>query len=210
MKIAVFASGNGTDLQAIIDGCKIGMINAEVALVISNNEDAFALERARNENIPEYCLNNKQYTKEELIDKILEILEAHNIDIIFLAGYLKMIDQRIINEYPDSIFNIHPALLSVLGPNGKPKYGGKGMYGINIHKAIIENNELTTGITIHKVSPDYDEGDILAETSLSVYEDDTPESLQARVLEREHEFLVEVLSEIVNKKLEKKGPKKRK
>ena len=188
MKIAVFASGNGTDLQAIIDGCKKGIINAEVALVISNNEAAYALSRAQKEDIPQYCINSDNYSSfEEFNDHLLAILNNHEIDLIFLAGYLKKISPRLIEAYP--IFNIHPALL--------PKYGGKGMYGINIHAAVLAAGETETGITIHRVSAEYDQGEIIAQTKVEVLPEDTPESLQARVLEREHTFIVEVLKNIV-------------
>ena len=198
MKIAVFASHEGTDLQAIIDGCKNGLIDAEVTLVISNNEDSGALRRAKKEQIENYYISNKNYPdEEELVDKTLEVLNKSKIDIIFLAGYLKKMPEKIIKEYKNKIFNIHPALL--------PKYGGKGMYGINVHKAVIEAKEKETGITIHKVDENYDNGQIIKQTTVTVKPEDTPEELATRVLEKEHIFIVETLSEIVENLKKPKG-----
>ena len=198
MKIAVFASHEGTDLQAIIDGCKNGLIDAEVTLVISNNEDSGALRRAKKEQIENYYISNKNYPdEEELVDKTLEVLNKSKIDIIFLAGYLKKMPEKIIKEYKNKIFNIHPALL--------PKYGGKGMYGINVHKAVLEAKEKETGITIHKVDENYDNGQISKQTTVPVKPEDTPEELATRVLEKEHIFIVETLSEIVENLKKPKG-----
>lgn len=194
MNIAVFASHGGSDLQAIIDGCKNHAINAKVVVVISNNSDSMALQRAVNENIPNYHLSSRQYDSEELLARrILQVLDKYSVDMIFLAGYMRMLHTSILEEYNNRVFNIHPALL--------PKYGGKGMYGINVHNAVIAAKERETGVTIHRVNAEYDSGEIVAQTIVSVNEDDTPETLAARVLEREHEFLVEVISDIAAGKI---------
>lgn len=194
MKMAVFASHGGTDLQAIIDGCASGKINATVSIVISNNGDAMALKRAKKAGIKTYHLSSKIIPSEEdLSNKMLSILKKHNIDMIFLAGYMKMLPEKIIFEYHNRIFNIHPALL--------PKYGGKGMYGINVHKAVIDAHENETGVTIHRVSNEYDRGEIVGQTNVKVMPNDTPEILATRVLEREHTFLVEVISDIAKGKI---------
>lgn len=191
MNIAVFASHTGSDLQAIIDGCKSNLINAKVSVVISNNSDAGALLKARTENIPAYHLCLRQFASEEILaDEILKVLQHHQVDIIFLAGYLKFLHHKILEKYHNKIFNIHPSLL--------PKYGGKGMYGINVHKAVIAAGEKETGVTIHRVNEEYDRGEIIAQTKVPVLENDTPESLAARVLETEHKFLVEVIADIIN------------
>ncbi len=189
MNIAVFASHGGSDLQAIINGCKNNRIEAKVAVVISNNGDSMALQRAINENIPSYHLSAKKFGNEELLAKeILNVLSEYNIDMIFLAGYMRMLHISVLKEYNNRIFNIHPALL--------PKFGGKGMYGMNVHTAVIESKEYETGVTIHRVSAEYDSGEIVAQTTVPVFENDTPEQLGARVLEKEHEFLVEVIADI--------------
>lgn len=194
MNIAVFASHGGSNLQAIIDGYKNNQINAKVAVVISNNGDSMALERARNEGIVRYHLSTKTEETEELLaEKILDVLGKYKIDMIFLAGYMRLLHKSILKKYHNRVFNIHPALL--------PKYGGKGMYGINVHKAVIQASENETGITIHRVNAEYDSGEIVAQTKVPVLKDDTPETLGARVLEREHTFLVEVIADIVEGKI---------
>jgi len=127
--ITVFASHGGSDMQAIIDGCKRGAINGKVVAVISNNADSYALVRAANEGIDRYHVAQSKYPDEaSMVNAIMEILESHNTDMVFLAGYLKKIDPSIIRKYKDNIYNIHPALL--------PKYGGKGMHGIHVHTAV--------------------------------------------------------------------------
>ena len=190
MNIAVFASGGGSDLQAIIDGCKTGKINAAVRTVISNNSKSLALQRARDEGIPAYHYSQKTIEDPaELEAAILNTLLSHEIDIIFLAGYMKKVGTSILHTYRNRIFNIHPSLL--------PKFGGQGMFGINVHKAVIEAGETETGITIHRVDPEYDTGEIIAQCTVPVFEGDTAEILAARVLAQEHVFLVEVLERII-------------
>ena len=194
MNIAVFASHGGSDLQAIIDGCKNNKINAEVVVVISNNGDSMALQRAKNENIPAYHLSAKKSGSEEaLAQEILTVLSQYGVDMIFLAGYMRMLHISILEKYNNRIFNIHPALL--------PKFGGKGMYGMNVHNAVIQAGETETGVTIHRVNAEYDSGEIVAQTKVAVMVGDTAEILAARVLEREHEFLVEVISDISEGKI---------
>jgi len=184
--IAVFASGGGSDLQAIIDGCNASKINAKVALVISNNSKSGALERASAAGIPALHISGKKFANPD--EEILKQLQLHNTDIIFLAGYLKKIDAAILHAYRNNIYNIHPSML--------PKFGGHGMFGINVHKAVIEAGETETGITIHRVDPEYDTGEIIAQCTVPVLPSDTAEVLAARVLEREHTFLVETLEGI--------------
>ena len=194
MNIAVFASHGGSDMQAIVDGCKNNKINAKVAVVISNNRESLALQRATNEGIPAYHLSGKKFGSEDVLaQEIMEVLSRYDIDMIFLAGYMRMLHISILEKYHNRIFNIHPALL--------PKFGGKGMYGINVHTAVIEAQEKETGVTIHRVNAEYDSGEIVAQTTVPVLEGDTPEILAARVLEREHEFLVEVIADIANGKI---------
>ncbi len=194
MNIAVFASHGGSDLQAIIDGCKSNRIGANVSVVISNNGNSMALQRANKEGIPSYHLSAMKFGSEEVLAKeILDVLSQYQIDMIFLAGYMRMLHISVLEKYNNRIFNIHPALL--------PKFGGKGMYGMNVHTAVVEAKEKETGVTIHRVSAEYDSGEIVAQTNVPVFENDTPEQLGARVLEKEHEFLVEVIADIVNGKI---------
>ncbi|MCL1863880.1 MAG: phosphoribosylglycinamide formyltransferase [Defluviitaleaceae bacterium] len=186
--IAVFASHGGSDLQAIIDGCKAGKINARVCVVISNNSGSRALQRARDENIPSLHISEKTHPN-GLDEAIFKILVQYQTDVVFLAGYMKKVPLNVLSAYRNRIFNIHPALL--------PKHGGKGMFGINVHKAVLEAGDNETGITIHRVTQDYDAGDILEQRKVEVREGDTPETLAARVLEQEHIFIVEFLAKIL-------------
>ncbi|MCL1845962.1 MAG: phosphoribosylglycinamide formyltransferase [Defluviitaleaceae bacterium] len=185
--IAVFASHGGSDLQAIIDGCVAGVIPATVCVVISNNSGSRALERAGSANIPAFHVSEKKFPK-NYSEKIFEILQSHKADIVFLAGFLKKMPDKILREYEGRIFNIHPSLL--------PKFGGKGMFGINVHTAVLAAGETETGITIHRVTAEYDAGEILAQRRIPVLPGDTPETLAARVLEQEHIFLVEFFANL--------------
>ena len=195
MNIAVFVSHGGSDLQAIIDGCKNEQINATVTVVISNNGNSMALQRAKNENIPSFHMSAKKYGSEEVLaTEILNVLNQYNVDMIFLSGYMRLLHISILEKYNNRIFNIHPALL--------PKFGGKGMFGMNVHTAVIQAKEKETGVTIHRVNAEYDSGEIVAQTKVAVMENDTPEILAERVLNKEHEFLVEVISDIVDGKIQ--------
>jgi len=176
-------------MQAIAEGCRRGSIPAEAALVISNNADSMALSRAAAAGIPHMHLSAKSLGSEEaLAEKLLAVLAENRIDMIFLAGYMRMLHVSVLEKYAGRVFNIHPALL--------PKYGGRGMYGMNVHRAVIAAGEAESGVTIHRVSAEYDSGEIVAQTTVPVMPGDTPETLAARVLEREHTFLVEVISQI--------------
>ncbi len=188
-RIAVFASHNGSDLQAVIDGCKCGAIPAEVCLVISNNSRSFALERARREGIPTRHISSKTHPDETAFAQaLLEALAEAGTDMVMLCGYMKKMPEAVIERYEGRIFNIHPALL--------PKHGGPDMYGIHVHEAVIREGDTETGVTIHRVSNVIDGGEIIAQTRVPVMPDDTPETLAARVLEREHTFLVEVVGRL--------------
>ena len=193
MRIAVFASGGGSDLQAIIDACESGRLNAHVCVIISNNSGSGALQRAKKHGIPAFHLSSKtvaaQKNSASLDETILNTLHEHKTDIIFLAGYMKKLGSNILKTFENRIFNIHPSLL--------PKYGGKGMYGINVHTAVISAGEKETGITIHRVIEEYDKGEIIAQRRVPVLDGDTPEVLAARVLAQEHLFIVEVLGDII-------------
>lgn len=186
LNLAVLASGGGTNLQAIIDNIEAGKLDAQIKAVISNNSKAGALERARNHNIPDIHLSHKQFaTPEEFNQKLLSVLKEKETDLVVLAGYMKIISPTVIREYKNRIINIHPALL--------PSFGGKGMYGIHVHEAVIESGVKVTGVTVHTVDEVYDHGPILFQKCVPVLADDTPESLQQRVLPHEHEAYSEVI-----------------
>jgi phosphoribosylglycinamide formyltransferase-1 len=172
--IAVFASGNGSNASKIIDYFKNNP-RIIVSCVISNKEDAPVLEMAKSKNVL-----TKSFTKQELENRFVEdFLVSMDIDFIVLAGFLLKIPEELIKRFPNKIINIHPSLL--------PKYGGKGMYGINVHQAVIENREKESGITIHLVNEEYDKGRILLQKKCPVFENDSPEDLAKRVLVLEHE-----------------------
>ena len=182
LKLAVFISGGGTNLQALIDACREGSLKAEVAAVISNNSKAYGLERARQVGIAAYHISAKVYPdKEAYLDAMLQIMKNHEIDLIVLAGYMKLLPPKLVKQYYGRIINIHPALL--------PKYGGKGMHGLNVHKAVIDSGAKYSGATVHMVDERYDNGAILVQRRVPVLPDDTPETLAARVLEIEHKIL---------------------
>lgn len=158
-----------------------GDLKANINLVVSNNPNSYALERAKNSNIPTYIINEK--CNEEIDIELENILSNYDIDLIVLAGYLKLIGNRLIDKY--TIINTHPSLL--------PKFGGKGMYGMNVHKAVVESKEEFSGPTIHYVNNKYDEGNIISQTKIKLSSDETPESLAKKVQDAEKIQLINVL-----------------
>ncbi|MCD6594455.1 phosphoribosylglycinamide formyltransferase [bacterium] len=186
MRIAVFASGNGTDLQSIIDATVNGKLSAEIGLVISNNQNSGALQRARNHGILDVYLSSKDFdSRDKFVGALINILECNRIDFIALAGYLRKVPPEIVGKFKNRIVNIHPALL--------PSFCGKNMYGMRVHREVIEYGCKVTGVTIHLVDNDYDRGPIVAQRCVPVLDDDTPETLAERVLTVEHKLYPEVL-----------------
>lgn len=181
VKLGVLISGGGTNLQAIIDACQAGDLDAEVAIVISNAADAYGLERARQAGI-EYA---------HLTDDadILEALADHEVDLVILAGYLKLVTQPLIEAYPSRILNIHPSLI--------PSFSGKDYYGLNVHQAAIDRGVKVSGVTVHRVNENFDEGEILAQEIVPVLEEDTAEDLQQRVLKIEHQIYVDTIKKVI-------------
>ena len=180
LNLAVLCSGGGTNLQSLIDAIEKGELSAQIKIVISNNSNAFALERARKHNIQALHLSHKQFaTPEEFDQRLLGILNENQVDMIVLAGYMKMLSPAIIRAYKNRILNIHPALL--------PHFGGPGMYGIHVHEAVIKSGVKITGVTVHIVDEVYDHGAIVMQKPVEVKDDDTPESLAERVLRIEHD-----------------------
>lgn len=179
--LVVFASGNGTTLQTIIDNINNGTLKAKISLVVSDNPKAFALERAKKENIKTYIIQNS--TLESRDKELVKELNKYDIDLIVLAGYLKMIGNDLVERY--TIINTHPSLL--------PKYGGKGMYGMNVHTAVVKSGEKYSGVTVHYVNNKYDEGNIISQTKIELENGETPESLATKVQTAEKIQLVQVL-----------------
>lgn len=200
MNIAVFASGRGSNLMAILNAIKEGKINAKVALVISNNSNAGALEIAKANGIDALHISRAQFTSDEdYVKKLLHELKSRNIELIVLAGYMKKIPPEVVQEYRNKILNIHPALL--------PAFGGQGMYGMNVHKAVIDYGVKVTGVTVHIVDEEYDHGPIVMQKVIEVRDDDTPETLAERVLKVEHEIYPIAIKLFVDGKITVSGRK---
>lgn len=194
MKLAFFASHNGTNMQAVLDACKTGYILGEPCVVVSNNSDAQALARAERDGIPHYHLSSKTHPDPDQLDAaILLALQQNQAELVILAGYMRKLGSKTLAQYQGRILNIHPALL--------PKYGGPGMYGANVHAAVLAAGEKETGVTIHLVDDEYDHGAIVAQCCIPVLPTDTVATLSARVLAQEHQFLVETLKKVVEKEL---------
>jgi len=193
-KIAVFASGTGTNFQAIYRNIENGTIRAVISGLITNNPDAGAGEFASEHGIPVAVINKSRYPGEgEVTAKILDTLMKWSPDLIVLAGYMKKLDTAIIDAYPKKILNIHPALL--------PSFGGKGMYGMHVHEAVIEHGVKFTGVTVHVVDYEYDSGPIVLQRVVPVKDDDTPGTLQKRVLQEEYIIYTEAIKLFVENKI---------
>jgi phosphoribosylglycinamide formyltransferase-1 len=188
-KIAVFASGGGTNFQALIDGVhkkELGFIE----ILFIDRESAYAKERAIQNNIPWVYIGKKKFSdNESKAEYILQNLLDHDIDLIILAGFLGFIDEKIIRQYDKKIINIHPSLI--------PKYSGKGFYGQKVHEAVLKNKDKETGVTIHFVDEGIDTGDIIIQEKVSVFSDDTLDSLSSRVLKIEHKLLISTVKKLL-------------
>ncbi|WP_018343282.1 phosphoribosylglycinamide formyltransferase [Cytophaga aurantiaca] len=189
IKVAIFASGSGTNAQRIIDYFK-EKEGVEIALLLSNNPDAYALKRAEAASVP-----TRVFTKAEFKDSdiIIDELKAAGISWIILAGFLWLVPKNLIHAFPNTILNIHPALL--------PNFGGKGMYGMFVHKAVIETGAKETGITIHKVNEEYDKGEVVFQVRFDVLSTDTPETVAEKIHALEYAHFPLVIEEQINKSL---------
>lgn len=176
MKIAVFVSGGGTNLQAIIDNIKSGFLSGvEISLVVASNSDAYALTRAKENNIPSCVLSIKDFPgRDEWDQAVVDTVRKSGAELIVLAGYLSLLGSRTVTEYSNRIINIHPALI--------PSFCGPGMYGIRPHKAVLARGVKVSGATVHFVNENYDEGPIILQKAVDVLPSDTPESLQKRIM----------------------------
>ncbi len=182
--LAIFASGGGSNAEVIIDHFANSSVG-RIALVVTNNPNAFVIERAKNHEIPYYI-----HTKEAVENGELEtVLAENNIGFVVLAGYLKKIYPSLVKSFPNKIVNIHPALL--------PKYGGKGMYGMNVHRAVVAAGEKESGISIHYVNENYDEGNIIEQHKCTINESMSAEEVQQKVLELEHKFFAPCIESLL-------------
>ncbi len=187
LNLAIFASGRGSNFEAILRAIDTGKLhNVSVAVVISNNSDAPVLTIAREHNIPSYYLSHKQFSSDqEFVSRIFNVFDEHRVNFIILAGYMKKLPTSLIEKFRNRILNIHPALL--------PKFGGKGMYGMHVHEAVINSGEKVSGATVHIVDEEYDRGPIVKQLIVRVESGETPETLATKVHALEHELYSEVL-----------------
>jgi phosphoribosylglycinamide formyltransferase-1 len=194
MNIGILASGKGSTLQAVINAVRSKEIIGQVQVVICNKEDAQALHIAKKAGITTCCISEKTHPAPEDRDAaMLDALTLNNVELVLLAGYLKKVGPVTLRGYQGRIINTHPALL--------PKFGGKGMYGINVHRAVLAAGETESGVSVHIIDGEYDTGPVIAQCRVPVKPKDTPETLSERVHKRELRFVVETLSDIASGKL---------
>lgn len=196
-KIAVLVSGGGTNLQALIDAQKSGIIKSgEISLVVSSNPQAYALTRAKDNNIPSAVVSKKACKNQtEFEEKIIENLKKHNIDFIVLAGFMSILSESFIKEYENRIINVHPSLI--------PSFCGEGFYGLRVHEAALSYGVKVTGATVHFVNEIPDGGKIILQKAVKILKTDTPSSLQKRVMEQAEWIILPKATEMVAKKIVK-------
>lgn len=191
LRYAVMCSGNGSNLQALIDSSNTGTITASINAIIASKPESGAIKIAKSNNIKNYVLDVRSTELRDI--SLIKIINELKPDFIVLSGYTKKIPLKLIALYPDKIINIHPSLL--------PEFGGKGMYGIHVHKAVIESGKSKSGFTVHLVSKEYDKGRKLKQYEVEVLKDDTPESLSLKILELENIYYPIVIQEFIESDL---------
>lgn len=195
---AVFASGGGSNFQALIDHQQAGDLHVDFAVMIGNNSKAKAFDRARAHDIPTVHIGPTHFEDpEEYAARLMSILQEHTVDLIALAGYMRKLPDIVVDTYRHRILNIHPALL--------PAFGGKGMYGGHVHAAVIESGAKLSGVTVHFVDEVYDHGPIVLQEPVPVLDDDSPEDLAARVLALEHASYWRAVEAVAQERLSVKG-----
>lgn len=190
-KLAVLISGNGSNLQAIINSTKDGILKnvAEIVIVISSNPEAYGLERAKKAGIKNVAVDYKSMSQEQYDEKVYRLIKESGAELICLAGYLRKVSHKIIEEYKSKILNIHPALL--------PKYGGKGMYGHHVHEAVVKAKEKKSGATVHFVDDNYDTGFIIMQKEVFLNENENQEDVAKKILSVEHEIFPQAIKKVV-------------
>lgn len=200
MKIAVLVSGGGTNLQAIIDKIEEGSLsNVQISVVVSSSRDAYAIERANNNGIPVACIVKREFPMQEAYDQaILSTIQQSGADLIVLAGYLSLLADCVVNQYRNRIINIHPSLI--------PAFCGAGMYGIRPHEAALQRGVKVSGATVHIVDSEYDEGPIIMQKAIDVSPEDTPHTLQKRIMtECEQVILPQAIQLFAQNRVEVEG-----
>jgi len=195
--IAVFVSGGGTNLQALIDAQQSGIImSGEIKVVIASKEGVYAMERAANANIPAVAIQRKDYESQEAYeDALVEVLKQYDIDLIILAGFLSILSEHFTEQYQNRIINVHPALI--------PSFCGKGFYGLKVHEAALDYGVKVTGATVHFVNEVPDGGRIIYQKAVEIEDGDTPEVLQKRVMEQAEWILLPKAAELVSSEIAK-------
>ena len=195
LSLAILVSGNGTNLQAIVDSIDNGQLKAVIKVVISNNKDAFGLKRARNHNIKNLCINHKDFADRESYDqKLMETIEQENVDFIVLAGFMRILGSDFVKNFPNKIINIHPSLL--------PKYPG-----LNTHKKVLENKDKEHGVTVHLVDEGLDSGPIIGFIKILVEDDEKENDLENKIHKVEHFIYPKILSEFQEGRITNVGNK---
>lgn len=198
LRLGVLVSGGGTNLQSIIDNIESGYINAEIKVVISSREGVYSLERAKNHNIPAVVVKRKDFVNTtEFEDELINILNKFNVDLVVLAGFLKVLSPHFVKAFRNRIVNIHPSLI--------PAFCGDGFYGMKVHEAALNYGVKITGATVHFVDEGTDTGPIILQRAVPVEDDDTPETLAARVLKVEHKIYPDALKLYAESRLEIRG-----
>lgn len=199
-KIAVFASGRGSNFAAILEQIKLGSIQGEIMCVLSDAVHPPVFDIAKEHQIPTHWVNRRQFSDAaDYARFLIDLLESYGVELVILAGYLKLIPAPVVNRFRNAIVNIHPALL--------PNFGGKGYYGLKVHEAVINSGVKITGVTVHFVDEHYDNGQVIVQEKVAVLADDTPETLARRVLAVEHRLYPEVVRAICNDKIYVQGGK---
>lgn len=194
LNLAVLISGSGSNLQAIINACAEPDFPARLQLVLSNRPEAYGLERAKKAGIPHFCVDHALYKNRTDFEAALqEKLEKYPVDLICLAGFMRILTGDFISKWPNKIINTHPALL--------PKFGGKGMFGAHVHAAVLAAGETESGASIHYVIPEVDQGPVILQKTVPVLADDTTETLAARVIAQEHKAYPEAIRQIAAERL---------
>lgn len=198
-RIAVFVSGGGTNLQALIDAQGTTLVSGEIALVVANNRDAYALQRAKKANIPTAVVLKKECGSQAAFEaRLKEVLSEHHIDIIVLAGFMTILTEGFTSAYPKRILNVHPSLI--------PAFCGEGFYGLRVHQAALDYGVKVTGATVHFVNEIPDGGEIIAQKAVEVQPGDTPETLQRRVMEQAEWILLPQAAELVSARWASENP----
>ncbi|OCL84276.1 Phosphoribosylglycinamide formyltransferase [Arcobacter porcinus] len=191
-KIGILASYNGSGFETIQKAIESGILNAKVEVIITNNSNAGVLEKAKNYGVKSFVINQKLFPEDNIDLKIAQTLKEFDCDYIFLSGYMKKIEENMLKTFPNKIINTHPAILPSI-------YGGAGMYGSFVHQAVVKNGEKKSGVTIHYVNENYDEGEKILIKELLLNSDETAETLETRIKELEKSAIVEAFEKVLNR-----------